>query len=57
MSDQILKKLRLKRPNIEKDEAAQEMRRQTKLLICVTKLCRGWPQDKKCSGNHLACKV
>jgi hypothetical protein len=57
MSDQILKELRLQRPNIEKDEAGQEMRRQTKLLICVTKLYRGWPQDKKCSGNHLACKV
>jgi hypothetical protein len=57
MSDQILKRLSLLQPNIEKDEAAQEMKRQTKLLNCVTKLCRGWPQDKKYSGNHLACKV
>jgi hypothetical protein len=58
MSDQILKKLRLQRPNIEKDEAAQEMRRQTKLLICVTKLYRGWPKINNVVGIiKLACKV
>ena len=57
MSDQILKKLRLQRPNIEKDEAAQEMRRQTNSANLCDQAVQRMAQDKKCSGNHLACKV
>jgi hypothetical protein len=47
MSDQILKKLRLQRPNIEKDEAAQEMRRQTNSANLCDQAVQRMAQDKK----------